>query len=346
MADPFRPHYITLELQRDQARTLAELQPQDSGPRRGGLHRWHRIAAMALCLAMLLVIVTPALAGNRDRRSAQPAPTVEPTPPPTATALALLDAAIAAGRLADARALIAPMWASNSPDVALRGAELALASASWPEAAEGFTSLTDGPLAALAWQGLGITRLKMGKSAEAAAALDKAVALDPGLARAWNARAVLADRQRDWAAADAAYAKAIAAAPGDAAFLANRGWSNLLRGHHVAAERDLERALAMAPAEKMLRTNLALARAMQGRYQDAFRHSDRASLAVDLNSVGYAAMARGDLAVAEAYFNRALSLNPRFDRAAWANLQYLADLKTRAGPPGAVRPGSQPELQP
>jgi Flp pilus assembly protein TadD len=351
MPDPLRSDLIRMGLQGDQGRALAELQPQDRGRRRGGLHRWHRFAAMALCLAMLLVLVTPALAADRakrDRRSAQPAPTMEPVPvpPPTPTALALLDAAIAAGRLADARALMAPMWASNSPDVALRGAELALASGSWPEAAEGFTALTDGPLAALAWQGLGIVRLKQGKPAEAAAALDKAVALDAGLARAWNARAVLADRQRDWAAADAAYAKAVAAAPGDAALLANRGWSMLLRGHHVAAERDLERALAMAPANTVVRTNLALARAMQGRYQDAFRHSDRASLAVDLNSVGYAAMARGDLAVAEAYFNRALSLNPRFDRTAWANLQYLAELKSRAVPPGEGRSGMQPELQP
>ncbi len=311
-----------------------------SDPRPSQLRRLHRLAVLVLFSALVLAIGLPVLA--KPRKAPAVPPVVEPVAPPTPQALTLLDAAIAEGRLADARALIAPMWAADSPEVALRGAELALASGSWPEAAEGFAALTEGPLAARAWQGLGITRLKQGKPVEAAAALDKAVALDDGLARAWNARAVLADRQKDWAAADAAYAKAIAAAPGDPAMLANRGWSMLLRGHHVAAERDLERALAMAPADApdtaALRTNLALARAMQGRYQDAFRNSDRKTLAADLNSVGYAAMARGDLAVAEAYFNRALSLNPQFDRAAWANLQYLADLKARGRPPMGPQP--------
>jgi Tfp pilus assembly protein PilF len=194
-------------------------------------------------------------------------------------------------------------------------------------------------MAALARQGLGITRLREGKDGEARPLLEQAVAADPGLARAWNALGVLADKARDWPAADLAYGKAVAAAPQDAGILANRGWSQLLRGHHEAAERDLVAALKLQPTLKPARTNLALARAMQGRYQEAFLLSDKASLATDLNTVGYAAMMRGDLPVAEAYFNRALSLNPQFDRAAWANLQYLAELKAQklrepsAGPP-------------
>lgn len=324
---------------------LAEVRAVAPGQRGAGhLPRLHKLAVLALLMAMLVIFVSPALA--RERKPRTPADlaalTAAAVQPATPQALAQLDAAIAEGRLADARALIAPLWAADSPEVALRGAELALASASYTEAADGFRALTEGPVAARAWQGLGITQLKQGNPAEAATALDKALALDAGLARAWNARAVVADRQRDWATADAAYAKAIAAAPTDAAMLANRGWSMLLRGHHVAAERDLERALSLAPNDPVVRTNLALARAMQGRYQEAFRHSSRASLATDLNNVGYAAMARGDLAVAEAYFNRALNLNPQFDRTAWANLQYLAEIKGRRGP----QPGTQPEPQP
>lgn len=221
-------------------------------------------------------------------------------------------------------------------------AELALAGGSLPEAAEAFTGLMDGPLAALARQGLGITRLREGKENEARPLLEQAVATDPGLARAWNALGVLADKARDWPAADLAYGKAVAAAPQDAGILANRGWSQLLRGRHEAAERDLVAALKLQPALKKARTNLALARAMQGRYQEAFLLSDKTSLATDLNTVGYAAMMRGDLVVAEAYFNRALSLNPQFDRAAWANLQYLAELKAQKErePTGAAPPRS------
>jgi Flp pilus assembly protein TadD len=304
----------------------------DSEPEAAGLMpRLHRAAFVVLLVALVLALVSPAWAARRPSKPDVAAAVAAAAAPPSPQALAMLDAAIAEGRTDDARTLIAPMWASGDASVALRAAELALASGSLPEAAEGFAALTTGALAAPALQGLGITRLKQGRIAEAATALEQAVAADPGLARAWNARAVIADRQRDWAAADAAYAKAIAAQPGEAAWLANRGWSHLLRGHHVAAEQDLIAALALKADLATARTNLALARAMQGRYQDAFRQSDKKTLAADLNTVGYAAMARGDLAVAEAYFNRALSLNPQFDRAAWANLQYLVALKGEGG---------------
>lgn len=305
---------------------MAEDALEKSRPRPILVNRALQFAFVGLVTALVMVLASPALSAPR--------PVVPPVPlvasPPKAAALALLDQAIADGRMDDARQLIAPLWASGAPEVALRGAELALASGSLPEAAEGFSGLLDGPLAAAARQGLGITRLKQGRAAEAKVELEQAVAADAALARAWNALAVLADRAKDWPAADAAYARAIAAAPGDASLLANRGWSMLLRGHHVAAEQDLAPALALAPGLGQVRTNLALARAMQGRYQDAFQLSDKKTLATDLNTVGYAAMARGDLTVAEAYFNRALSLNPQFDRSAWENLQYLIALKSGA----------------
>ncbi|WP_372918016.1 tetratricopeptide repeat protein [Sandarakinorhabdus sp.] len=300
---------------------------------------FHRFAFTVLLVALAMALVGPALARPKSPKSPReaaagfvqpPLPSPLPSPlPPSPEALAILDDVIADGRLDAARALIAPMWASGAPDVLLRGAELALAGSSLPEAAEGFTGLMDGPLSARARQGLGITRLRQGNEAEARILLEQAAAADPGLARAWNALGVLADKARDWPAADVAYGKAVAAAPQDAGIIANRGWSQLLRGHHEAAERDLAAALKLQPGLETARTNLALARAMQGRYQDAFLLSDKTSLAADLNTVGYAAMMRGDLAVAEAYFNRALALNPQFDRAAWANLQYLAELKAQ-----------------
>jgi Tfp pilus assembly protein PilF len=296
--------------------------------------RVQHVAFAALLVALVLVVASPALAGEQRRRKPAPQPAVPlVVAAPTPAALAMLDAAIAEGRLDDARQMLAPMWASGVPEVALRNAELALAAGSLPEAAEGFSGLVDGPLAAAARQGLGITRLRQGRAAEAKAALEQAVAADQTLARAWNALGVLADKAKDWPAADTAYGKAIAAAPNDASLLANRGWSLLMRGHPVAAEQDLARALALAPGLQQARTNLALARALQGRYEDAFRLSDKKTLAGDLNTVGYAAMSRGDYAVAEAYFNRALSLNPQFDRVAWENLQYLAGLKSAAAQP-------------
>lgn len=302
-----------------------------SPPPRNLMPHLHRVAFVVLLVALVMALVSPAWAARKPPKPEIDAALAAVAAPPGAHALAMLDAAIAQGRTDDARTLIAPMWASGAPEVALRAAELALASGSLPEAAEGFSALTTAALAGPALQGLGITRLKQGQIADATAALQQAVAVDPALARAWNGLAVIADRQRNWAAADAAYARAVAAEPNEAAWRANRGWSHLLRGHHVAAEQDLVAALALKPDLVSARTNLALARAMQGRYQEAFRQSDKKTLAADLNTVGYAAMARGDLSIAEAYFNRALSLNPQFDRAAWANLQYLVALKGEGG---------------
>lgn len=285
-----------------------------------------RMLAAAAVLAMAGLIGTPAHA-----RKKAPAPVVQAPIQATPELLAMIDAAIRDGRLPAAREAIGRAWASGSPEVQLRAAELALASDSLPEAADAFTQLLADPaMAARAGQGLGLTQLRQGKTTEAVATLDKALAADPTLVRAWNARAVAADRLKDWAGADAAYARAIALAPDDADVLTNRGYSLLLRERFTAAEMDLARAVAIAPQNSVARTNLRIARAMQGRYEEAFQGATKASLAEDLNTVGYVAMARGDLSVAEAYFNRAMSLNPAFDRVAWANLQYLKSLQGRA----------------
>ena len=118
-------------------------------------------AFLILLVALAVAVAAPAMARPKPPKTeAAVAAAMQPTAPPTREALAMLDAAIADGRLENARALLAPMWASGVPDVLLRAAELALAGGSLPEAAEAFTRLTDGPLAAVARQGLGIIRLR------------------------------------------------------------------------------------------------------------------------------------------------------------------------------------------
>ena len=89
-----------------------------SDPRPSQLRRLHRLAVLVLFSALVLAIGLPVLA--KPRKAPAEPPVVEPVAPPTPQALTLLDAAIAEGRLADARALIAPMWAADSPEVALR----------------------------------------------------------------------------------------------------------------------------------------------------------------------------------------------------------------------------------
>lgn len=260
-------------------------------------------------------------------------------------ALTIIDAAIASGRLEAARDIIARTAAvHDTPQLRLRAAELALANNALAEAATSFSDLVAGgaaEVAAAAQQGLGLVRLRQGDLAAAQAALGAAVVGDPTLVRAWTALGVVADRQRDFKAADIAYDHALRLDPNSAAALSNRGYSMMLRGRNAEAEVDLVRATTIDPALGAARNNLRLARAMQGRYREAFADSDKAGLAADLNTVGFAAMARGDYPTAETYFNRALALNPRFDQTAWANLRYLKSLTEPLGTgvsPDAVGP--------
>ena len=256
--------------------------------------------------------------------AATPAPAAAIPAEPVA-ALALIDRAIAEGRFDSAENLISRTRSSiPSPEMQLREAELILARGDATGAATGFAALHESPeVSARAWQGSGIAALQRGQIVAATTALDTALAQDPGLARAWNARGVVADRQRDWKRAETAYAKAVAADPLFVPALNNRGYSLLLQRRFAEAEADLAKAVAREPGLTAARTNLRLARAMQGKYEEAFVGSTREGLAADLNTVGFAAMARGDDATAEVYFNRALAVNSRFDRTAAANLEYL-----------------------
>jgi Flp pilus assembly protein TadD len=182
-------------------------------------------APKALFLSGLIALLASQAA------SAQVQGTV-PNQPIPSTPLALIDAAIADGRLSDAEEIIrrAPLEARD-PELRLRQAEVALASGRMAEALTGFGLLIDEPqVAARAQQGLGISRLRRDQIDEAAIALEAALKLDPTLLRAQRARAAVADRQRDWKRADAAYAAALALAPNNAETLSNRGWSLLLAG--------------------------------------------------------------------------------------------------------------------
>jgi Flp pilus assembly protein TadD len=254
------------------------------------------------------------------------------------TPYTLIDTAIAEGRFAAAEEIIrrAPLEADD-PELLIRVAELALAAGRTGEAMGGFLNLVDTSVtAARAWAGLGRIRLQRKDNSGAQEALDKALALDPGLTSARLARAILHDRSKNWRRAEADYTELLTLDPSNSLALANRGWSRLLRGQHAAAEADLMAALAAlpeaAPSRPRIANNLRLARAMQGHYEQAFADSSRDRLAQDLNLVGFAAMARGDDDIAAAYFRRALELNPRHDKAAAANLAYLEALQKAPKP--------------
>ncbi len=267
---------------------------------------------------------------------------------PAQSEFAIIDAAIAAGRLDAAAEIIGRTAArADGPGLRLRVAELALARGTLADAASTFTALaapgSDGvvpapAIVASAQQGLGLVRLRQNDLAAATAALDVALAIDPTLVRAWTARAIIADKARDFAAANTAYGQALALAPDSAVVLTNQGYSLLLQGRQAEAEAQLARAVILDPNLVAAQTDLRLARALQGRYKEAFAGATPDRLAAALNTVGFAAMVRGDYATAETYFNRALSQNSRFDSVAWANLRYLKDITHPMGPDASPQP--------
>lgn len=301
-----------------------------------------RTGAVLKILLLAVLMLSPQLRPAEAMARRKPVvPVVAAPEAPTPALLAAIDAALADHRLDSAREIISRSRSRYAgTELQLREAELALASSDMAGAAAGFADIVAEPVAAArAQQGLGIARLLQGDLAAATTAIDAALALDPALVRAWNARGVIADRRRDWRQADEAYGRALAIDPQSAAVLTNRGYSQLLRGNNSEAEADLARAVAIEPGLTTARTNLRFARAMQGRYADAFAGSSRKDLAADLNTVGFAAMSRGDYTTAETYFKRALAINKRFDRTAWNNLLYLKARNGSAPDPDAAAVG-------
>jgi tetratricopeptide (TPR) repeat protein len=99
------------------------------------------------------------------------------------------DAAAARMRLDALLARHAHYWPA-----ALRAGHLALDAKDWDAAAERYEqALRAHPLAAEAWAGLGVARERQGRRADAARAIDRALAIDP---RVENADALRALRAR------------------------------------------------------------------------------------------------------------------------------------------------------
>lgn len=244
---------------------------------------------------------------------------------PVSLTYGFIDTAIAEGRFKSAVELIrAAEGRHPGPELDLRKGELLLASGALDDAQAQFRKLEpNARVGARAGIGRAIALLNAGHAGEADALLAETLARDPSLVRGWSARGVIADRRGDWKAAESSYAQGLAADPTSASLLNNRGYSRLLQGRSADAEADFRAALAIQPDLPAAATNLRLARGLQGHYAEAFDSANRDDLARDLNTVGVAAMLRGDHRLAEGYFSRAIEMNSRHDRTATANLAYL-----------------------
>jgi Flp pilus assembly protein TadD len=258
---------------------------------------------MNLLLAAALAAATP-----------PSAPATAPVAPPS---LAEASHALGAGRIDQAREMIAAAVKAGAAggQVDRLLADLAFASGDNARALAGYVTLfamhpDNGFLAERA----GISALKLGDTPRAIAFLDHATVKAPSW-RAWNARGVAADRMNDWASADGAYERAEAIAPQRGEVANNLGWSLLLRGRWGEALVKFEQAAQLDPKTPRIANNLELARdaLKDGLPQREPGESDQAWSA-RLNDAGVAAAVRGERGRAIAAFAQAIET-----RTAWYN---------------------------
>lgn len=263
---------------------------------------------------MLVVLV--ALAAATSPVALAPAPIPAP--------LAEARHALSAGRLDQARTMIA-----NAVAAGARGepvdrllADLAFARTDDLQALNLYRALLPGHKNDVAMVGqAGIAALRLGNVLEATALLRQATALPDAGWRAWNALGAAADARVDWAEADTAYARALALAPDRAEVANNRGWSLVLRGRWRDAEAELARGAALDPSLARLANNLQLAHdALATNLPERRASESDVAWAARLNDAGVAAAAQGDRARAIAAFARSIAARPAWDAQTAANL--------------------------
>ncbi|WP_374654448.1 tetratricopeptide repeat protein [Phenylobacterium sp.] len=248
-------------------------------------------------------------------------------------AVAALDRALAEDRTLDAGRMLDQAIAAgvSDPRLSLRAGELHLKRGRYEEAVRAFTEAEGTPaLRPAALQGRGLALSNLGRSAEAVAVLNQAVAADPAQWRAWNGLGVEHDRRRAWPEAEAAYAKA-AAASGDAApVLNNRGYSRMLQGRYAEASRDIVAALDKDPQLATARANLRLLLAMQGDYDRATTVVSNQQKAEVYNNAVFVALMRSDLPEAERLLRESIDARGDTSGRAMENLQLVKALQSPA----------------
>ncbi len=268
------------------------------------------------------------------------------TPPPITSSavtdeqIAVIQRALDEERYVDAAALLDQAAAAGAKDsrLTLMGGDLNLARGHNDEALSAFRSVEADPAyKARSLQGQGIALAELGRSAEAMAMLERAVAQDPNSWRAWNALGRQYDLRRDWPRAEEAYDHALSDSDADARVLNNRGYSLLLQKRTDEAVKDFVAALQKRPDLAQARTNLRLAMAFQGQYDRAVAGGTTSERPLLLNDVGYIALLKGDYPKAEELFTEAMAAKGAFYAKASANLELARNLAARAG----ARPTSQ-----
>ena len=136
------------------------------------------------------------------------------------------------------------------------------------------------PESATAQYNLGSARMLQGRRAEARAAFERAVALDPGYGNAFRGLGIVLYRDGLFDEAARAYERALTIAPGDVAVHHNFAVLLHAQGKLTESIARYEAALRLDPAYPDAHQGLALVYKAQGRLADAVRHYRQALAAV------------------------------------------------------------------
>src|SRR5215472_3409122 len=278
-------------------------------------------------------LILAALTACSDLQQPDSKPAAMATKPDTASLITAADATRNDGRLSEAIAIYQQVLVADheSVDAQYGIAECLLGTGRAGDAKPIFRALEGKEkFHALALQGVGIADLALDKREEAAKALQDAIEADPKLWRAYNGLGLIADWKRQPKVAMELYHKALTINPASAVLLNNLGYSRLLAGKPDEAITNFHKALDLDPNSETIQNNLRLAVAAKGDYAGATRNVPRDKQAVVMNNVGFVAMRRGDLAVAERLLSRAMEADPHYDDTIAKNLDQLNALKAAA----------------
>lgn len=255
------------------------------------------------------------------------APAAVPTRPTYQSLLRESDKAVKAGRVEQARLMVARAMAEGAvgPKVDRLLGDIAFASQNYAEALARYRQLAkaNGPDSQLC-ERAGIAAIKIRNLTEAAAMIDCATKSPSATARAWDARGVLADLNKDWKTADEAYAKAESLAPSDAGIVNNQGWSMLLRGDWTSAELSFRHAAELDPNSTRIKNNLDLVSgALAAELPKRRPGESDTDWAQRLNDAGVAAELLGQKSRAIAAFTQALHASGSWYSRAANNLQAV-----------------------
>jgi len=162
---------------------------------------------------------------------------------------------------------------------------------------------------------LGQTLRLLGRSAEAAAALEASVTADPGRGAAWNELGVVRMAMGLVGPAREAFQRSLRARPGDAGVLSNLAVACLRLGDDEAAAEAAVGALEADPRSTRAAAALARVERNRGRLAEALAAWERC-VNLDTGSadawagLGSSRQAAGDLAGAEEAYRRSLDLDP------------------------------------